>query len=89
MTNSKDIIIISASCGKNLELAKRFQEKSNELKFNTEILDLTTFDIPLFNPRIHTKKNIPVEIVEIKEKLFATEKWIICAPEYNLSLIHI
>ena len=89
MTNPKDIIIISASCGKNLELSKRFQEKSNELKFNTEILDLTTFDIPLFNPRIHTKDNIPVEIVKIKEKLFAVEKWIICAPEYNLSLIHI
>ena len=83
MTDSKDLIIISASCGKNLELSKQFQEKSNELQFNSEILDLTTFDIPLFNPRIHTKANIPKEIVAIKEKLFATEKWIICAPEYN------
>ena len=54
MPDSKDLIIISASCGKNLELSKKFQEKSNELKFNAEILDLTTFDIPLFNPRIHT-----------------------------------
>ena len=86
MTNSKDIIIISASCGKNLELSKKFQDNSNELKFNSEILDLTTFDIPLFNPRIHTKENIPAEIIEIKEKLFATEKWIICAPEYNGSI---
>ena len=86
MTDSTDLIIISASCGKNLELSKKFLEKSNELKFNSEILDLTTFDIPLFNPRIHTKENIPVEIVEIKRKLFATEKWIICAPEYNGSI---
>ena len=86
MPDSKDLIIISASCGKNLELSKKFQEKSNELKFNSEILDLTTFDIPLFNPRIHKKENIPVEIIEIKEKLFATEKWIICAPEYNGSI---
>ena len=86
MTNSKDLIIISASCGQNLKLAKKFQEKSNELLFNSEILDLTTFDIPLYNPRIHTKKSIPVEIVEIKEKLFANEKWIICAPEYNGSI---
>ena len=81
MTDSTDLIIISASCGKNLELSKIFQEKSNELKFNSEILDLTTFDIPLFNPRIHTKENIPTEIIDIKAKLFATEKW--------LSLIHI
>ncbi len=86
MTKSKDLIIISASCGKNLELSKQFQEKSNELKINSEILDLTNFDIPLFNPRIHNKENIPVEIMQIKEKLFAIEKWIICAPEYNGSI---
>ena len=86
MPDSKDLIIISASCGKNLELSKKFQEKSNELKFNSEILDLTTFDIPLFNPRTHTKENIPEEIIKIKDQLFATEKWIICAPEYNGSI---
>ena len=86
MTNAKDLIIISASCGKNLELSKKFQDKSNELKIESEILDLTNFDIPLFNPRIHTKENIPLEIMEIKEKLFSIEKWIICAPEYNGSI---
>ena len=86
MTDSKDLIIISASCGKNLELSQKFQEKSIELKINSEILDLTTFNIPLFNPRFHTKENIPVEIIEIKEKLFASETWIICAPEYNGSI---
>ena len=86
MTYSKDLIIISASCGKNLELSKKFQEKSNELKFNSEILDLTTFDIPLFNPRIHTKENIPNEIEDLKQKLLRIEKWVICAPEYNGSI---
>ena len=86
MPDSKDLIIISASCGKNLELSKKFQEKSNELKYNSEILDLTTFDIPLFNPRIHTKENIPILILEIKGKLFAAKKWIICGPEYNGSI---
>ena len=58
MTYSKDLVIIAASCGKNLELSKKFKEKSDELKFNSEILDLTTFDIPLFNPRIHNKENL-------------------------------
>ena len=47
---------------------------------------LTTLDIPLFNPRIHSNENIPEKILKIKEKLFATEKWIICAPEYNGSI---
>ena len=86
MNDSKEIIIISASCGKNLELSRKFLEKSNEMKISSEILDLTTLDIPLFNPRIHNNENIPVKILEIKEKLFATEKWIICAPEYNGSI---
>jgi len=86
MNDSKEIIIISASCGKNLELSQKFLEKSSEMKISSEILDLTTLEIPLFNPRIHTKENIPVKILEIKEKLFATEKWIICAPEYNGSI---
>ena len=86
MTQSKDLIIISASCGKNLELSEKFLEKSHELKISSEILDLTTLDIPLFNPRIHTKDNIPDVIVSIKKKLFSTEKWVICAPEYNGSI---
>ena len=86
MDDSKEIIIISASCGKNLELSQKFLEKSSEMKISSEILDLTTLDIPLFNPRIHNNENIPVKILEIKEKLFATEKWIICAPEYNGSI---
>ena len=86
MNNSKDLIIISASCGKNLELSKKFQEKSNKLNLNSELLDLTTLNIPLFNPRIHTKENIPDEIIMIKEKLFVIDKWVICAPEYNGSI---
>ena len=73
MTESKDLIIITASCGKNLELSEQFLEKSYKLKINAEILDLTTLEIPLFNPRIHSKDNIPVEIEAIKKKLFEIE----------------
>ena len=76
MTESKDLIIISASCGKNLELSEKFLEKSNELKINSEILDLTTLDIPLFNPRIHSKENIPNEIV--LTLLFHLEYFLCC-----------
>ena len=86
MTESKDLLIISASCGKNLELSEKFLAKSNELKISAEILDLTTLNIPLFNPRIHSKENIPNEIKELKKKLFTIEKWVICAPEYNGSI---
>ena len=89
MASKTNLIIISSSNGKNLELSKKFLEKSNELKITSEILDLTKLNIPLYNPRIHSKNEIPSEIIALKNKLFETEKWIICAPEYNLSLIHI
>ena len=89
MASKTNLVIISSSNGKNLELSKKFLEKSKELKITSEILDLTELNIPLYNPRIHSKNEIPSEIISLKNKLFEIEKWIICAPEYNLSLIHI
>ena len=86
MTLNSDIIIISASNGKNLELSKKFKAKTNDLDYTSEILDLTEINIPLYNPRIHSKDEIPNKVLELKEKLFKTEKWIICAPEYNGSI---
>ena len=56
MTETKDLIIITASCGKNLELSEKFLKKSNELKISSEILDLTTLDLPLFNQEFTAKK---------------------------------
>ena len=86
MVIDSNLIIISASNGKNLELSNDFQKKSQELNISSEILDLTTLNIPLYNPRIHSNKDIPDEVNLIKEKLFAIDKWIICAPEYNGSI---
>ncbi len=86
MKEATDLIIISASSGKNLELAKEFEKKGTEFNLSSEIIDLTQLNIPLYNPRIHTNSEIPDEIKKIKNKLFATEKWIICAPEYNGSI---
>ena len=86
MGNESKLIIISASNGKNLDLSNNFLKKSKALSISTEILDLTTLNIPLYNPRIHSNKDIPNEVNLIKEKLFAIEKWIICAPEYNGSI---
>jgi len=86
MTNKNNLIIISSSNGKNLELSNKFLDKSKELKISSEILDLTELNIPLYNPRIYSKNEIPNEIILLKKKLFQTEKWIICAPEYNGSI---
>ena len=84
--NTLNIIVITTSNGKNLELSQKFLKKAKELNQEAEILDLTQLSLPLFNPRFHSKDNIPTEINDIKEKLFSSEKWIICAPEYNGSI---
>ena len=86
MSHNIELIIITASNGKNLELSHQFLQKSNELNIKCEILDLTEFNLPLFNPRKSPKENIPKEIEIIKAKLINTDKWIICAPEYNGSI---
>jgi len=86
MKESIDLIIISASSGNNLKLAKSFEKKTKDLNISAEILDLTTLNIPLYNPRIHQQGDIPKDIKLIKERLFKIEKWIICAPEYNGSI---
>ena len=66
MASKTNLIIISSSNGKNLELSKKFLEKSNELNITSEIIDLTEFNIPLYNPRIHSKNEIPNEIISLK-----------------------
>ena len=86
MKESTDLIIITASNGNNLNLAQAFKKKSIELKLSTQILDLTQLSIPLYNPRFHVNSEIPNEIKEIKQILLKTDKWIICAPEYNGSI---
>ena len=53
MGNDSNLIIISASNGKNLELSNDFHKKSQELNISSEILDLTTLDIPLYLSLIH------------------------------------
>tara|TARA_B100000674_G_C37937624_1_gene961109 strand:- start:289 stop:816 length:528 start_codon:yes stop_codon:yes gene_type:complete len=86
MKKNPDLIIITSSNGKNLELAKKFFNQGINLQLSCEILDLTELNIPLYNPRKYSKNNIPEEVITIKEKLLDIEKWIICAPEYNGSI---
>ena len=47
MASKTNLIIISSSNGKNLELSKKFLEKSNKSNIASEILDLTELNIPL------------------------------------------
>ena len=86
MSNSKNLLVIAASNGKNLTLAEKFVAIGKELDIDCEILDLTKINLPIYNPRIHEKEGIPKEIKSINDQLKSIPKWVICAPEYNGSI---
>ena len=86
MTFKSDLLIISASNGENLKLGKRFLQIGKNLGATPELLDLTTVDLPLFNPRTQATTGIPPLVSALNDQLAAIPRWVICAPEYNGSI---
>ena len=86
MATSTDLLVITASNGENLKLAKRFIEEGKKLGAKAERLDLTTLDLPLYNPRTHSEQGIPSLIQSLTIQMGSIPRWIICAPEYNGSI---
>ena len=87
MTN-KNLLVISASNGENLKLAKRFLNAGKELNYPCELLDLTESknDLPIFNPRQNSKDQEPKNLKSINTQMESHSHWVICAPEYNGSI---
>ncbi len=86
MNTTKDLLIITASNGENLKLAQKFVSSAEKLNATTELVDLTTLSLPLFNPRTQDE-NSPRAIVEsLSKKMHSIPRWVICAPEYNGSI---
>tara|TARA_B100000029_G_scaffold514763_1_gene618898 strand:+ start:2945 stop:3469 length:525 start_codon:yes stop_codon:yes gene_type:complete len=86
MTSPKDLLVITASNGENLLLAKRFVETGQKLGADSELLDLTSLDLPLYNPRVHSQQGIPPLAQSLSLQMGAIPRWVICAPEYNGSI---
>ncbi len=86
MTSSTNLLIITASDGENLKLAKRFEAIGSLLKTNPTLLDLTKIDLPLFTPQKHTELGSSAAIKRLQDIMYAHSHWVICAPEYNGSI---
>jgi len=85
---NKKLLIIAASNGENLKLAKRFLVAGKELNYSCELLDLTElkYDLPIFNPRHNSKDKAPENLKLINTQMESHSHWVICAPEYNGSI---
>ena len=86
MNSTSDLLVITASNGENLKLAKRFIQMSTNLGAKAELIDLTNLGLPLYNPRTHSEIGIPAEVKTLNEKMASIARWVICAPEYNGSI---
>ncbi len=86
MDSAQNLLIITASDGENLKLAKRFSSMGKQLGKTTELLDLTKVDLPLFSPKKHAELGIPASIENLQAKMGSHSHWVICAPEYNGSI---
>jgi len=86
--SNKNLLVITASNGENLKLAKRFLEAGKELNYSCELLDLTEskHDLPIFNPRHNSKDKAPDNLKSINTQMESHSHWVICAPEYNGSI---
>lgn len=82
---SPDVLVIAASNGENLKLAKRFAETARDQGRSAEVLDLTEVALPLFSPRA-LSQGTPDALASLQAILQAAPYWVICAPEYNGSI---
>jgi len=80
------IMIIAASDGDNLVLARKFKSVSEELGVHSEILDLASMDLPLFSNSRRKEDGTPQAVLDLIPVLADTTGWIVCAPEYNGSI---
>ena len=86
--SNKKLLVITASNGENLKLAKRFLVAGKELNYSCELLDLTESknELPIFNPRHNSNDKAPENRKSINTEMERHSPWVICAPEYNGSI---
>lgn len=79
----KEIIIITASEVKNLELANRFKDLFQEKLVKTSIINLVDLDLPLYSSR--TEGNFSGEklLENFLPHLERAKGYVFIAPEYN------
>ncbi|MGE3610156.1 MAG: NADPH-dependent FMN reductase [Bacteriovoracaceae bacterium] len=76
------ICIVTASEGKNLDLALKFIECLSAKEIETALIDLVDLDLPLYTTKNEKRFDVQELLLPIKEKLIA-DGYVFIAPEYN------
>ena len=80
-----DLLVIAASNGENLKLARRIAAQAEHQCHTAKVLDLTSLGLPLFTP-VAKEAGMPDGVAPLHQQLMAATHWVICAPEYNGSI---
>ncbi len=75
-------LIVTASTGKNLEMAHKIASITETHDHDFSVIDLETYKLPLYSPR-EEENGIPKEAKELADKFIAADGFIFLAPEYN------
>ena len=78
----KTLLIIAASNGKNLELAKNLADLARTEGLEPEVIDLVALDLVLYSTESE-KRGVPEAACELALKLEKSDAMIFVAPEYN------
>ena len=74
----RSILIISATKGSNLVLAKKI---GGHVSSDYEIISLEDYMMPLYSPGLKVRENNNIEM--LSRKFIQSKGFIFCAPEYN------
>ena len=74
----RSILIISATKGSNLVLAKKI---GGHVSSDYEIISLEDYMMPLYSPGLKVRENNNIEM--LSQKFIQSRGFIFCAPEYN------
>ena len=76
-----DLKIIVATDGKNLELARRVRDIATNRMCDSEIIDLSTYELPLYTRKTPDGDLDPLN--SLIQSLESPSPWFVLLPEYN------
>ena len=77
------VVILAASSGKNYTLANKFSDTFTEKGVNSEVVDLTKLDWPLYTPETEEDSAAIPDTSALSDLISDAPALVVCAPEYN------
>ena len=77
------VVILAASSGKNYALANKFCDTFTDKGVNSEVVDLTQLNWPVYTPETEEDSNAAPDTSALSDLISDATALVVCAPEYN------